>query len=88
MRGTLVWVIVAGVLIAGCGGGSDSPNSGGSSGSSGPSAGDKEYVDPFQAGGGCLSAREIRQKVHRIASQSQNPERQKKAIQTVRHRAC
>jgi hypothetical protein len=87
MRRTPVWVIVAGVLIVGCGGGSDSGSSGGSDSSSGSSAGDKQYLDPFE-NDPCLSAREIEQKIHRIASQAQNPERQKKAIQAVRDRAC
>jgi hypothetical protein len=89
MRRALVWGIVAGVLIAGCGGGSDSSNSGsgGSGSSSKQSAGDEQYIDPFR-NGACLSAREIQQKIHRIASQAQNPERQKKAIQAVRDRAC
>ena len=90
MRKTLVLVVVAGALIAGCGGGSANSNSGSSGGSdssSKQSAGDAQYIDPFQ-NGSCLSAREIRQKIHRIASQAQNPERQKKAIQAVRDRAC
>jgi hypothetical protein len=93
MRKTLVWVMVAGVLIAGCGGGSDSSDSsnsgasGGADSSSKQSAGDAQYIDPFQ-NDSCLSAREIRQKIHRIASQAQNPEHQKKAIQAVRDRAC
>ena len=90
MRKTLVWVIVAGALFGGCGGGSDNSNSGSSGGSdssSKKSAGDAQYIDPFQ-NDACLSAREIRQKIQRIASEAQNPERQKKAIHAVRERAC
>jgi hypothetical protein len=90
MRRTLIWVIVAGVLIAGCGGGSDSSNggsSGGSGSSSKQSAGDEQYIDPFQ-NDACFSAREIKQKIRRIDSEARNPERKKKAIQAVRSRAC
>src|SRR4051812_10931535 len=90
MKKTLVWVIVAGALFGGCGGGSDNSNSGSSDGSdssSKKSAGDEQYIDPFQ-NDACLSAREMRQKIDRIASEAQNPERQKKAIQAVRDRAC
>jgi len=87
-RRTLVWVVGV-LLIVGCGGGSDSGGggSGGSDRSSG-SAGDAQYIDPFRTGGGCLSAREVQHKIDRIASQAQNPERKKKAIQVVRDRAC
>jgi hypothetical protein len=91
MRRTLVWVIVAGVLIAGCGGDSDSSNggdSGGSESSSEPSAGDSQYLDPFQDDDRCLSTGEIQQKIDRIAAQVQNPERKQKAIHAVRDRGC
>jgi outer membrane murein-binding lipoprotein Lpp len=94
MRGTLAWVVVAVVLLAGCGG-SDSSNSGGAgsggSDSSDPSAGDRQYIDPFQdprGGVGCLSKREVQQKIDSIASRVQNPERKQRAIRAVRHRAC
>ena len=87
----LVWVVVAGLLMAGCrrwledsGGGS----SGGFNSSSGSSAGDDQYIDPFLNDRACLSGREIQQKIDRIASQVQNPKRKKKAIQAVRDRAC
>jgi outer membrane murein-binding lipoprotein Lpp len=83
MRRTLAWVVVAVVLIAGCGGGSDSK---GSASSSEPSAGDTQYIDPFQ--NPCLSRREVRQKIDRIASEIQNSERKQRAIRAVRHRAC
>ena len=84
MRRTLAGVVVAVVLIAGCGGASDSSNSGGSD-STAQSAGDKQYIDPFQA---CLSKREVQQKIDRIASRGENPEHQERAIKAVRHRAC
>lgn len=86
----LVWVVVAGLLMAGCGDGSNSGggSSGGSNSSSGSSAGDDQYIDPFLNDRACLSGREIQQKIDRIASQVQNPKRKKKAIQAVRDRAC
>jgi hypothetical protein len=86
MRKTPVWIVVAGVLLAGCGGGSDSSNSGDSH-SSGGSAGDAQYIDPF-AKKACLSMRDVHQKIDRIASQVQNPERKQKAIHAVRDHAC
>jgi hypothetical protein len=93
MTRTLACVAVAVVLIAGCGGGSDSGggNGGGSDSSSGPSAGDAQYVDPFRnsaGGGACLSKREIQQKIDRIAWPVENSERRQRAIQAVRARAC
>ena len=84
MRRTLAWVVVAVVLIAGCGGGSDS---GGSESKSEPSAGDTQYIDPFQ-NGPCLSKREVQQKIFRIASEVQDSKRKEKAIAAVRDRAC
>jgi outer membrane murein-binding lipoprotein Lpp len=96
MRRTLAWVVVAVVLIAGCGGGSDRSKSGGGgsggSDSSSASAGDRQYIDPFQSSAGgvvCLSKRQVQQKIDRIASRVQNPERKQRAIQAVRDRpAC
>jgi hypothetical protein len=85
MRRTVAGVVVAAVLIAGCGGGSDSDNGG--SDSSEPSAGDTQYIDPFQKGA-CLSKGEIQQKIFRIASEIHNPKHKQKAIRAVRQRAC
>ena len=85
MRRTLAWVVVAVVLIAGCGGGSDS---GGSESKSEPSAGDTQYIDPFQQSSVCLSKHEVKQRIARFASQGQDPERTLKAIKAVRDRAC
>ena len=83
-RRTLVWVVAV-LLIVGCGGGSDSGGggSGGSDRSSG-SAGDARYIDPFRNGGGCLSAREVQQKIgpHRLAGSESG--RKKKATAAVR----
>ena len=84
MRRTPAWVAVAVVLIAGCGGGSDS---GGSGSPSESSAGDTQYIDPFQ-NGPCLSKREVQQKIFRIASEVQDSKRKEKAIAAVRDRAC
>jgi hypothetical protein len=84
MRRTLGWVVVAVVLIAGCGGGSDN---GGSDSSSEPSAGDTQYIDPFQHSD-CLSKREVQVKIFRIAAEVQNSERKQRAIRAVRDRAC
>jgi hypothetical protein len=85
MRRTLASVVVAVVLIAGCGG----SDTGGSDSSSGPSAGDTQYIDPFQKGGGaCLSKREVQRKIFSIASRVQTPERKQREIQAVRDRAC
>ena len=83
MRRTLTWIVVAAVLIAGCGGGADSEGSD----SSEPSAGDTQYIDPFQKNL-CLSKREVQQKISRITSQDLTPERKQRAIRAVRHRAC
>ena len=97
MRRTLAWVVVAAVLVAGCGGGSDSSSgggegSGGSASSTEPSAGDQQYVDPFQDPSRedvlCLSKREVQQKIDRIDSRVQNPERKERATKVVRDRAC
>ena len=92
MRSTLACVVVAVVLIAGCGGGSDNggEDSGDSDSSSPQSAGDRQYIDPFQDPGavGCLSKREVQQKIDGIASRVQNPERKQRAIQAARDRAC
>lgn len=93
---TLAWVVVAVVLIAGCGGGSDSSSSGdggsgGSGSSSAQSAGDRQYIDPFQdsaADVACLSKREVQQKIDSIASRVQNPERKQRAVRAVRNRGC
>jgi hypothetical protein len=88
MRRTLAWVVVVVVLIAGCGGGSDSSDSGGSESKSEPSAGDTQYIDPFQQSSVCLSKREVKQRIARFASQGQDPARTLKAIKAVRDRAC
>ena len=87
MRRTLAWVVVAVVLIAGCGGGSDNSDSGGSKSTGEASAGDTQYIDPFQ-NGPCLSKREVQQKIFRIASEVQDSKRKEKAIAAVRDRAC
>jgi hypothetical protein len=89
MRRTLAWVVVAVVLISGCGGGSDTGRGG--SDSSDPSAGDTQYIDPFQQsddGGACLSQAEVQQAIDRIASRVRSSERKQRAIRAVRHRAC
>jgi hypothetical protein len=88
MRRTLAWVVVAVVLISGCGGGSDTGRGG--SDSSDQSAGDRQYIDPFQqdGGGACLSQVEVQEVIDRIASRLRNSERKQRAIQAVRHRAC
>jgi hypothetical protein len=88
MRRTLAWVVVAVVLIAGCGGGSDSSDSGGSKSTGDASAGDTQYIDPFQRSSVCLSKREVKQRIARFASQGQDPARTLKAIKAVRDRAC
>jgi hypothetical protein len=86
MRRALASVVVTVVLIAGCGGGSDS---GGSDSSSGASAGDTQYIDPFQKGGNaCLSKREVQRKIVSIASRVQTPEHKQRAIQAVKKRTC
>jgi hypothetical protein len=94
MRRTLAWVVGV-VLIAGCGGGSDDSNSGGGSSgsesSSAQSAGDRQYIDPFQdpAGrGACLSEREVDQKIGRIVGRVQDPDRRQRAIKAAKDRAC
>jgi hypothetical protein len=96
MKRTLALGAVAVVLMAGCGGGSDSSKSddggsGGSDTSSGQSAGDKQYIDPFQDssnGVGCLSKRQVQVATFRITARVKDPERRQKAIKTVKGRAC
>ena len=96
MRRTLASVVVGLVLVAGCGGGSDDSNSGGegsggSDSSGGQSAGDKQYIDPFQdsaGSGACLSKKQVQEKVFRIAARVKNEDRKQKAIKAVRERAC
>jgi hypothetical protein len=87
MRWTLAWVPVALVLIAGCGGGSESSNGGGDDvGPSNPqSPGDSQYLDPFQR---CLSPRQVREQVFRVVARAQSPKRQRREIRAVRDRAC
>jgi hypothetical protein len=76
------------VLISGCGGGSDTGRGG--SDSSDQSAGDRQYIDPFQHSddGACLSQVEVQQVIDRIDSRVENAERKQRAIQAVRQRAC
>ena len=94
MRRTLGWVVVAVMLIGGCGGGSDSSTSAGEgsggadASSSAQSAGDRQYIDPFQSGVACLSKPEVQRKIDEIASRVQNPEREQRAIEAIRDRGC
>ena len=88
MRTTPVWLVLVVLLIAGCGGGSDDSSSGdgsGSASSTGPSAGDKQYIDPFQD---CLTKRQAQEKIFTIASEIKNAKRRERAIQNVRERVC
>jgi hypothetical protein len=104
MKRMLASVVVAAVLVAGCGGGSDGSKSGGGGGggsdtSSGQSAGDRQYVDPFQntPGGAsqgssdgrpCLTKSEVQRAIHRIAARVESSERKRRSIRAVRDRAC
>ena len=92
MRSMLACLVVAVALNAGCGGGSDNggEDNGDSDSSSAQSAGDRQYIDPFQDPDAvaCLSKREVRQKINGIASRVQNLERKQRAIKAVRDRAC
>jgi hypothetical protein len=80
------FVVVA--LLAGCGGsggGSDKAST------SGHSAGDRQYVDPFQTGAGgdkCLSKAQVKQQIDRIQSRDVSAQRKQQAIRTVRKHAC
>ena len=91
MNRRLALGIVVMALIAGCGGSGGGGSSTGSNAPSSHSAGDQEYVDPFQTSAGgnkCLTKAQVQHQLDRIRSSDKSSQQKQQAIQKVRRSAC